>query len=225
MWIAGTDFAAGQNGANPTANPNAGVAQWSYGTRSLVADSNFILLTASEHVTNAGATGLNGFSRGNGPEVLVNVSNGPVHINYPAGATTDIASLEMKLHPASNGDLAIVRWTAPTAGQFSITSATWRDVDPNGGNGIDVHIVLNGVSLLDQNIGNGGSFSLSSPLALTLAAGDGLDFIVGTLGDWSYDSTAFNATIVAVPEPGTLALLLSGIGFVALGRRRDQRKS
>lgn len=115
-----------------------------------------------------------------------------------------------------------MRWTAPAAGAYTITSAYWRDDDSHGGNGSDVHIVLNGVSIFDRSFANGGQTALGAPLTLTLAAGDKLDFLLGSAGDWSFDSTAFNATIsaLAVPEPGAAGLLAIGVGLLALASRR-----
>ena len=56
---------------------------------------------------------------------------------------------------------------------------------------------------------------------VNLNAGQSLSFAVerGT-NDYSWDSTGLTATVTAVPEPGTVALMLAGMGVVASVARR-----
>ncbi|MCZ8176921.1 MAG: PEP-CTERM sorting domain-containing protein, partial [Burkholderiaceae bacterium] len=54
-----------------------------------------------------------------------------------------------------------------------------------------------------------------------LNAGQSLSFAVGRgTNDYSRDSTGLTATVTAVPEPGTVALMLAGMGVVASVARR-----
>jgi hypothetical protein len=228
VWIAGRDLAANEaSSATELLNPNAVVPAWSYGFRSSVATANLTLFSAAQHGNALGATGLEGYSGGAGPDVTVNVTTATISTNFGFGPNPGIGPLEMRLHPASNNDFAVVRWTAPIDGMFAV-SAYWRDDDLHGGNGATGHIVLNGVSLFDTTWANGGSAALESPLMISVFAGDKLDFLVGAAGDWSYDSTAFNATIVAVPEPGSVILLglggvmVLGCSIAGWGRRRPR---
>jgi len=57
---------------------------------------------------------------------------------------------------------------------------------------------------------------------ISLAAGDTIDFAVGygANGDYFFDSTGINATVGAVPEPATAALLLGGVLAVLQAARR-----
>ena len=228
VWVAGADLVANELGANPTSNPNSLATAWSYGRRSAFADTSLFLFNASEHGINFNVAGLNGFSSGdNGSSVIVNTTNTTKFTNFGPGTNNGIAPSELWLHPASNNDFAVVRWTAPASGTYTITSAYWRDDDPHGGNGTDVHIVLNGIAIFDASFGNGGATALGASLTFTLAANDKIDFLLGSAGDWTYDSTACNATIsaLAIPEPGTAVLLAVGVGLFAIAawRRRAFR--
>ena len=54
-----------------------------------------------------------------------------------------------------------------------------------------------------------------------LAAGDRVDFAVGTGGNGFFnDSTGLSAIISAVPEPSSYALLFAGLGVMAVIARR-----
>lgn len=55
-------------------------------------------------------------------------------------------------------------------------------------------------------------------LTVNVSPGDTIDFIVGTAGDWSSDTTPLEAVIVAIPEPVTIMLL--GLGSLSLLRKR-----
>lgn len=221
VWIAGRDLQANEaSTATELLNPNSVVPAWSYGFRSTVASTSLTLFSAAQHSNSLGAAGLEGYTGGSGPDVSVNTTNTTIFTNFGFGPNPGIGTLEMRLHPASNNDFAVVRWTAPSSGMFSIT-AYWRDDDPHGGNGATGHIVLNGVALFEATWANGNSAALNSPLMLSLNAGDKMDFLLGSAGDWGFDSTAFNATIVAIPEPTQVTLLAMGVlMLVACGRVR-----
>jgi len=122
------------------------------------------------------------------------------------------------MHPGGAGQDSVVRWTAPSAGTFSI-SGFFEGIDP-APTTTDVHVLLDGSThLFDGSIG---SFNvpLLFNLTRTLAAGDTIDFAVGVGSDGSFidDSTGLSATIVSsstVPEPTTLALLASCLAMLA----------
>jgi len=168
----------------------------------------------------------------------------PTETDFVAGAQW-LQPGDVGLFPAAdwagNRYAPFVRWTAPEAMTVSV-SALFAGHDEAT---TDVHVLLNGnmnddntysgTHLLDGIIdGNSGyaaqgiAQSGTSPTQsysgiLTLAAGDYLDFAVGYGLNYSNpcDMTGVSVSITSVPEPGTLALLLTGIiGLGAFARRQ-----
>jgi len=117
---------------------------------------------------------------------------------------------QLSFHPGSNGEYSHVRWTALDAGIFDI-DAIFTGIDFLYGTTTDVHVLHNGISLLDGLI-NG--FDKKSLFASTILVrkNDIIDFAVGYGSNKNYynDSTALSVTIISVPEPCTL--LLVGLG-------------
>ncbi len=73
--------------------------------------------------------------------------------------------------------------------------------DFHGGNGFSAHIVVNGGQVYGQDIDN--AHGASTVQTLTLVAGDTVDFTMGTRGDFSFDTTKFNAVILGSGPPVT----------------------
>jgi hypothetical protein len=100
----------------------------------------------------------------------------------------------LDIHPGEAGQYSVVRWTAPTAGQFRI-AGSFEGIDPRPTT-TDVHVLLDGVPLFNGEIG-----SFKVPMRFdfvkTLNAGDTVDFAVGygTDGNFLNDSTGLTATI------------------------------
>jgi hypothetical protein len=112
------------------------------------------------------------------------------------GATAEaVPSTMLDLHPAQNGDRSVVRWTAPSAGTYTI-QGTFVGLDP-APTTTDVHVVLGGVDSFTAQID---SFNVPTPFSLVsvpLTAGEIVDFEVGFGADGNYedDSTGLAATI------------------------------
>ncbi len=135
---------------------------------------------------------------------------------------------ELILHPGANGDFSVLRFTAPSSGNYSVSGFFEGIAAQN--TTTDVHVLVNGSSIFSDDLNDlnkhhdfSGLFSLSS--------GQTIDFIVGVGedGNYNFDSTGFAATIVdpnPAPEPGSLLLLLTGLtclgGFA--WRRRGERR-
>ncbi|RYD42628.1 MAG: PEP-CTERM sorting domain-containing protein, partial [Verrucomicrobiaceae bacterium] len=89
--------------------------------------------------------------------------------------------------------------------------------------GVDAHVIHNNgvtlTSLFDTLVSPGQTVSDSS--AITLTAGQTIDFVVGpgNSGVNDNDSTIFNATITLVPEPSTTLLLGAAVPLCFLRRR------
>jgi len=140
-------------------------------------------------------------------------------INW-AGTTT-FAPGALSLHPGPNGQVAILRFTVPSTGQYAINGAFFGQ-DYVGPTTTDVHLLLNGSSIFDGVVADFGT-SQSFNITTALAAGSHLDFAVGFGSNqtYLYDSTGLAATITQVPEPTTLALAGVAAGLFCLSRRRE----
>jgi hypothetical protein len=101
---------------------------------------------------------------------------------YGAGSVLDMegttwAPGQLALHPGLNGEYSIVRWTAPTTGEYTI-SAVFTGIAPAATT--DIHILHNGKSVYDSFInsqGNDNSVTYSKSLAIK--KGDNIDAAVG----------------------------------------------
>jgi hypothetical protein len=127
------------------------------------------------------------------------------------------------LHPEITGTLSVLRWTAPSAGTYTI-SGLFQGVDFQPHPTTDTYILVNGISAY-ANFLNTFGVPQNFSLVVQLNAGDTIDFAVGNGGDlMSNDSTGLVANInrapAPVPEPGTLALFATGLATMLLERRR-----
>jgi hypothetical protein len=194
---------------------------WSYGYITTVNTAGFILDTTNTNnyfgTTPANAVGFYTLTTSlqygsyQLPTDLKNVTSG--NVNY--STINNWSPEELLLHPGTADQLAVVQFTAPTAGSYVLNGFfAALDSDPTS------DYVLTGSTIL---------YSITSTLAPqafslteTLAAGQTVDFAVGfgPSGSLDNDSTGFNVTIT--PEPGFYGLMaigLIGITF-ALRRRR-----
>jgi len=125
----------------------------------------------------------------------------------------------------------VVRFTAATTATYVVTGEFIEIGDnitnpsPAGVTDDSVNITTSGPNSTTIKSTTSSSTPYYFSFDQALAAGQSLDFAVGLgpQGQFSYDSTGFNATISATPEPGfygVLALGLSGL-ILVLSRRRD----
>jgi hypothetical protein len=140
---------------------------------------------------------------------------------------------EMLVHPGPDGSYAVVRFTAPSTGVFSLSTVFEGRAPTNEGfpqgTTTDVHVLLNGVSLFDGAVnGFGPSTDQVFAQSLNLHVGDVLDFATGFGANRSFlnDSTGLDATISnVVPEPSSFAPAAIGMTALALaGWRRARRE-
>ena len=106
------------------------------------------------------------------------------------------------LHPGPNGELSVLRWTAPSSGKF-LMETKFVGLDYAGPTSTYAYVLLNSKrSLLKAPI-TSYQWPLSfDPKALWLSAGDTLDFIVdwGKDGNMGYDSTGAEVKISKLAE-------------------------
>lgn len=157
------------------------------------------------------------------PAVLGNVSSGD--ITY---ATVTQGNDVLNVHPGAKGATngvggtdydSIVRFTAPTAGTYNF-AGLFRVLDFAAPNGVNVSVRNSNSTLFSNSLQGSFGSTVTFNGSKTLAANGTLDFRVNRAGDFFYDSTGLAATVTAVPEPGTWALMITGFGAAGSMIRR-----
>jgi hypothetical protein len=127
------------------------------------------------------------------PDVFHNETDAPIS---PAG-TNLIPAKSLGFHPGPGGQNAVVRWTAPAAGNYTVKATFWGD-DFVGPTTTDVAVLHNRLTLYASNVdGYGPSSDQSYSGTVSVQAGDTVDFTVGygTDGNYSNDTTGLSALI------------------------------
>ena len=146
-----------------------------------------------------------------GPIVYATVTQGTDVLNvHPGGSLTSGTG-------GTDYD-SIVRFTAPVTSTYSY-AGFFRVLDTKEPNGVNVSVGGDTPTLLTGSFGSQSNFSG----LVSLSAGSTFDFRVNRAGDYSYDSTGLSASITAVPEPATWAMMI--IGFGAAGSMIRRRRA
>lgn len=220
-WIANTDFYLNEipDLPNPAStelsNPNGQYPEWSYGYRDAVNSTDLTLFAPADHNNNiAGNPAFQGWQFG----FLTTATNAS------ASVSGGLEPGDLLIHPMAAASLTtynVIRWTAPSMGTYDIDTSWFAASAVVGpvNDGIDSHIVLNGVSIFDSIVAPGET--IMDTRSVNLQAGDYIDFIIGpgVSGSANDDSTIFNATIVAVPEISTTWMIAASAPFLLLRRR------
>jgi hypothetical protein len=128
---------------------------------------------------------------------------------------------ELAFHPGSGaGSVSIVEFTAPTTSYYNIAS-TWQTDETTGPASPNraaygINGVLGGTAPIGQafhdHVNGSGKFLLH--------AGDTFDFMIYAT-NYGYHTTGIAATVTAVPEPSSFALVgLGGLGLALSAYRR-----
>lgn len=233
VWFAFVTLSgAAQTVFNPTTDFSASsnpVGIWSYGYATS-AMGTFNLFTASGDWS--GLVGLSQWDRPNGgypdiyPLVFKNTTNAP--IVYGGGLT--VAAGQFGLIGGPNGLVSIARLTLPATGSYSL-SATFTRLEPVVSD-VDVWVVIGGSTfVLTQTFSAVNATTSVSNYVFSASAGTTVDFVVGpnevSSSGMNGDTTGLVATVTAIPEPATYAVL---VGLVAAAvatlrvKRRDLRE-
>lgn len=175
----------------------------------------------------------------NVPAVLYN--NSPSQYSVHSGdSDITIGSHQLALHPGSDGQYSVVRFTVQKTGLYNVAGLFAEgDSHPTT---TDVHVLLTNsllnttTSLFNSGVhsnGNAGSTANYALSKLQLTSGEYLDFVVGYgIGgvggqpdSYIYDTTLFNAKIAAVPELSTLFGFGSLVLFGGIGAFRQRKQS
>ncbi|MFH1110932.1 MAG: hypothetical protein V1790_17295 [Planctomycetota bacterium] len=145
---------------------------------------------------------------------------------------------DLVFHPGPNNEHSVLRWTAPSAGEYFIC-ATFRGRDLDGAS-TDVHVFHNAIELFNCEVSGTGIPTQFVSSSLHVNADETIDFTVGYGSNNNYfnDTTAVDARIAAgaitcqLPPvgrpslPGWAGIALAGLLFVAglfvFGKRRTE---
>jgi hypothetical protein len=206
VWDLAADYSV-------SSNPNG---QWSFGWEDWNEVLGGPLNTFNKYNSNNGGAGWSDSLR-NPPSIWKNTSG---------SSQNGVASGEVALHPGSDGDFSVVRWVAPSAGEFS-----FKGYFGAGDSGSMSYYIYDGALSIRQWKNDPGTETFS--FTRTMAANEAIDFAVGayvaTTGpDNRWGSTPLDLKITdnnaPVPEPATMLLMVFGSGIMGTGIRRLRKK-
>ena len=200
-----SDAVADFSGTNPS-------GAWSYGWVAVGSTDTTTFQSLDTYQVGLLATGVNSWTLAGGSQPVVAQNTGPDDVTYLSGYVAGIVqpSSLLLLHPGAAGDWAVLRWTAPSTGEYSIDGYFQNiDLQPVI---VDLAIggTLSGPFTVDPY---GTDFYTIGQLFFT--AGQTLDFVVESGG------AGATADVGEIPEPASL--LLMGIGLLGLGFLKKRR--
>lgn len=176
---------------------------WSYGTlQPLVRPEDGAILPDASRFTPfpAPASYFDGaISYSRDPHVLLNPTAAPILLlGY-----IPVAPGQLSLHPGQEGVSAVLRFTAPAAGDYNV-QAVFQGIDPVQTT-TRAYVLKKGSIVFQEALTEVNVPRTFSQTVTVAAAGDTLDFVVDDGGDgFSYDSTGLTVTITppgAQPPP------------------------
>ncbi len=183
---------------------------------------------AANYIGGGTVANVNSYYSSSSPSLptVANYTGSGAYLNL---GTANIVKNLLLLHPGSSGNPAVVRFTAPTAGLYSISGifqgldfARGATTDVTAGGFYGGGIVGYGYAGDPSHAPYGPAPTLTFSSQQALTAGQTVDFAVGFGQDLSYqyDSTGFNVTISAVPEPSAIILMGTMLLLVVFQARR-----
>ena len=185
---------------NPTQNP---FEVWSYGYKAdLDCKGPIVLFTNKTNQTfgpNINDWWMKGTTTGSQDLPMVGQSKGVTSV-----APLKFSPNGITMHPGPVGECAVVRFTAPVKGAYRFTGRFWaQNITAGGTNSRPMVVVKNNVGspVAAGNItAPAGTTNLPFNGSVGLAAGDTIDFMVGSNGSFLNDSTGLHGFIMRV-EP------------------------
>ncbi len=121
-------------------------------------------------------------------------------------------------HPGAAGQYSVLRFTAPSTGDFFVSS-TFSGIDAAT---TDVYVYANGVSIFAGSLSGLNDTTAFSQL-VSLSTGQVVDLIVGYGSNLNSDNDATGlraqiSDVAAIPEPGSIVLLMTGLALFAAAR-------
>lgn len=216
-----------EGGANAVADFSAtqNNGAWKYGSKT-ISGTTFNAFASNANLFGGG---LDSWSPGYCCPMITRNATGTTY-TYPGAPSVVQPSDVLNLHPGPTGDKAVVRWTAPAAGTYTI-AGRFQGID-TAGTTTDVTILHNTTSIFSNNV-NGYGNQVTFSVTRTVAAGDTIDFQVGYGSNNSYgsDSTGLSATItpqsganlqwLVADQLGTPRMIADRTGSLAGIRRHD----
>jgi hypothetical protein len=139
--------------------------------------------------------------------------------NQTANALENVQPGQLYLHagPTPFGDLAILRFTAPTADTYVVGGQFFAGA-PGAQSGA---VYANGLLLQAFGVTTDSSVFSFSPVSLPV--GGTIDFVVGNNGNFLFGATPLSVVISPIPEPMSAALFVLGCVAFASLRARNSR--
>lgn len=158
------------------------------------------------------------------PSIIVPlVSRNPTGVDMN-GTWGNYAANCLNLHSGYGtveGPMPVVQWTAQQTGAINVAGSFFASLNQNPT--VDGYVIHNGSIIWTGGL-SPDPYTQPFLLDLNVNAGDTLAFAIGNRGSHGADLTSFNATINAVPEPASIALLSSGLIGIAAATRRKRMK-
>lgn len=189
---------------NPTFNPGL----WSYGW-STTLGGTFTAFTT--HTTDG--NGIQHWSfAGNQSDISYNASGSP----HAIGNNTTVQTGDLILFPGSTTQCAVLRWTAPAAGTYTVVARFIRR-STNSSAPAEVAVLQGSAVVYDRWVSNEMSGAVEMSAHLTLATSAIVDFVVGPGNGTNFsDAIALEASINPEPVPSVAGpvLMFGGQRFV-----------
>ena len=176
---------------------------WTYGYKA-AADCNGALIPFSNKTTQTFGSNINdwwmkGTTTGSQDLPMVGQSKGVTSVSPVKFSPNGIT-----MHPGPSGECAVVRFTAPIKGAYRLTGRFWaQNITAGGTNSRPMVVVKNNIStpIAAGNVtAPAGTTNLPFNGSVALAAGDTIDFMVGSNGSFLNDSTGLHGFIMRM-EP------------------------